>query len=190
MASVVEIWNQALSKVGAKRVTSIDEQSVAARACRAIYVERRDNLLQKHRWNFAIQRFSLPASATPPAFGPANAYPLPAGYLRLLAPDPRWNRNDRDWVIEGNNILSEEGAPLKIRCVVVIEDPNLMHPTFRAALSADMAAELCEPLTQSNTKKAACATDFKMAIDDAKKANAIEVVPQDAVEDKWLTVRI
>lgn len=189
-ASIVEICNRALQKLGAARITSLSDQSTNARAVSQAYYRVRDAEFRKHPWNFAIQRFQLAASATPPAFGPTNSFPLPAGWMRLLPPDPFLNTNDRDWTIEGNQVLTMGGAPLNVRCVMKIEDTNLYDPLFDEALASKLAYELAEQLTQSNTKKEAAAGDYKVAIAEAKKVNGIEKVPQDSVEDTWITARI
>lgn len=189
MATEIDICNRALQKLGASRITSLHDQSVNARACLTAYFVCRDQLLRTHPWNFAIQRFQLAASTTAPAFGPTVSYPLPTGWMRVLAPDKLQNFNNRDWIIEAGCILTSDSAPLDVRCVMKIEDTNLMDVTFREALASKLALELCESLTQSNVKKQACADDFKNAISEAKKANAIEKVPQSAPEDKWITTR-
>lgn len=189
MATETDICNRALQKLGASRITSLTDQSVNARACAAAYYTCRDDLLREHPWNFSIQRFQLAASPTAPAFGPANAYPLPTGWLRVLPPDPFLNSNDRDWIIEGSQLLTDDGAPLNVRLVMQITDPNLMDVAFREALASKMAFELSEQLTQSNTKKQACAEMFKADIAEARKINAIEKVPQAPVDDTWVTVR-
>lgn len=197
MASVVEIANRALQILGAGRITSLTDQSKNARAISNAYFPVRDALLRAHRWNFAIQRFMLAPSATAPAFGPTNAFPLPTGWLHVLPPDPQYNTNDRDWIIEGGSILSNQtfqGNPaavsLGVRIVMKIEDPNQMDPLFREALSATLAEELAEELTQSNTKRQYAAEKRKAAISEAKKTNAIENVPQVAPDDPWITARI
>lgn len=189
MASAVDICNRALQKLGQPRITSLSDNSVAARACSTAYDPRRLALLRKHRWSFAIQRFQLPASATPPTFGPLNAYPLPSGWLKVLPPDPIQNTNDRDWIIEGGAILSDWAPPLSVKIVMNVTDTTLMDPLFCEALSADISVEMCEALTQSNTKKQAALVDLKTAIEEAKKANAIEQVPVVSNDDTWITMR-
>lgn len=188
-ASITEICNRALQKIGAARIQSLADPSVNARACSTAYYRVRDAEFRKHPWNFAIQRFQLAANATAPLFGPANSFPLPTGWMRLLPPDPFQNLNDRDWIIEGNSVITNEDAPLDVRCVMKIEDTTLYDPLFDEALSAKLALELCEALTQSNTKKQTCQADYKDAIGEAKKVNAIEKVPQIAAEDRWITAR-
>jgi hypothetical protein len=189
MASEVEICNRALQKLGAKRIVSLSDDSVNARACTLAYEVVRDAELQEHRWSFAIQRFALAAEALAPEWGRTNAFALPTGCLKLIPPYPEDDSPDRDWVLESNQILTNDSAPLYVRCVMQVTDPNAMHVLFREALSAKLAVELCEEITQSNTKKAALQSDYKDAITKAKKHSAIESVPMTPVEDSWITGR-
>lgn len=189
MSSEVEICNRALQKLGAQRITSLTDGSKNARACLTAYYPLRDAEQRKHRWSFCVQRFSLAASNTAPLFGKTNFYPLPSGWLRLLEPDPKWNLNDRDWVIEGDSICTDDAAPLQVRLIMKIEDPNVMDPLFREALAAKIAEEICEELTQSNEKKSVAKQDYKEAIAEAKKINGIEDPPQEAPLDTYITSR-
>ncbi len=189
MASKVEICNRALQKLGAKRIVSLDDDSVAARACNVAFEPVKLAELRDHSWTFAIGRFSLAADDPPPEFGPQNSFSLPSNYLRLLPPDFQSNLDSLDWLIEGKKILTNDSAPLQIRCVTDVTDPNLMDPLFREALSSRLALELCEQLTQSNTKKADIKAEYKDNINEARRTNAIErpaVLPPD---DGWITVR-
>lgn len=190
MASVVDICNRALQKLGATRITSLTDGSNNARQLSTAYDMRRQAVLAKHPWNFATQRFSLAATGTAPPFGPANAFTLPTGWLRVLPPDPSENFTDRDWIIEGNTLMTNQGAPLHLRCVMDVTDTTLFHPLFSEALASDLAYELCEAITQSNAKKEAAAADKKAAIDDAKKVNAIQKVPAVAPDASWLARRV
>lgn len=206
MSSSVEIANRALQMLGAKRISLFTDGTNNARAVQTCYDPLRLAELRKHRWSFAIQRFSLAASANAPLFGRQNAYLLPAGFVRLIDPDPDWNyagvvggnivgNNTQaidsfvDYAIEGGYLLTDINAPLNVRCVMNVEDCNLMDPLFREALAARMAMEMCEEITQSNTKKAACKDSYKDAIADAKKANGIELPPQQAPLDTYITAR-
>ena len=189
MASSVEICNRALQKLGAKRITSLNDSSVNARACLAAYETLRDSELQDHPWSFAITREEIAADATEPAFGRAYAYSLPALCLRVLPPYPEYNFMERDWIVEGRKIMTNESAPLQLRYVAQIEDCNLMHPLFREALATRMALELCEEITQSNTKKQLLSEEYKDIVRRARKASAIESVPIVPPEDSWITGR-
>ncbi len=80
--SEVSICNLALQDVGrGLAITTLDENSQAARVCRLRYPFARDTCLRAYDWNFAAWRASLPALAAAPAFGFANAYQLPPDCL-------------------------------------------------------------------------------------------------------------
>lgn len=190
MASNVEIANRALQKLGAKRITSLTEDSVNARAINSCFDVLRKAELRKHPWSFSIERVQLSASSTSPLFVKTNSFPLPSDCLRVLPNDPDFEYNDKDWQIEGRSIITDDAAPLNVRYVKDITDPNIMDVLFREALSGKIAVELCEELTQSNTKIQIAQAMYKEAINEAKRVNAIERVPIVPFEDKWITVRL
>lgn len=189
MASVVEICNRALQKLGAKRITAITEDSVNARACNTAYGPVRLAELRAHPWSCAIARAQLAASSTEPLFGRERYFPLPSDYVRLLPPDPDYNDNANDWQIEAGNIITNDSDPLDVRYIYDLEDPSLMDPLFREALSCKLALELCEELTQSNQKKESLRADYKMAIKEARRVNAILNIAAKPPEDEWVTIR-
>ncbi len=188
--SKVEICNRALQILGASSISSLTENSENARQCNLAYEPVKKAELRKHNWSFAIERASLAADATAPAFGRSNAFELPSDCLKVLSPYPEDNTNDRDWIIEKRKILTDESAPLQIRYIYDVTDPNQFDALFAESLAAKMALEMSEALTQSNSKKEFSANKhYKDAIREAKMANAIERVPQDGPEDKWITAR-
>lgn len=189
MASKVEIVNRGLQLLGAKRITSLTEDSRNARAMSAAYESVKLAELRKHPWGFAIKRAQLAASATAPLFTRSNSFPLPADYVRLLAPDPEVNYNDIDWIIEGRNIITNDSAPLDVRYIYDVTDPNEMDALFRESFSAKLAEATCEEITQSNSKIANAQVAYKQAISDAKHANAIEKTAEKPPEDDWVTCR-
>jgi hypothetical protein len=190
MASEVEICNRALQKLGAKRITSLNQDSVNARACNVAYEPVRDKLLRSHNWNFSISRAELAADSSAPSWGRANSFPLPSDYVRLAPKYPEDITNNLDWVIEGKSILTDDSAPIQIRYISQVTDPNQMDPLFREALSALLAFEICEEVTQSSSKKEALRQDLKETMGEAKKANAFEVVPALPPEDTYITCRM
>lgn len=189
MASNVEIANRALQALGAKRIASLSEDSRNARSVNSCFDSLRRAELRKHPWSFAVKRASLPASATAPLFVKQSSFPLPSDFIRLLPPDSEANYNDRDWQIEGRNIVTNDSAPLEIRYIYDVTDPNEMDALFREALALKIAEEVCEEITQSNTKKETAILGYRDIIAEARRANAFERVSQKPVEDEWLTVR-
>lgn len=190
MASEVAICNRALQKMGAKRIASLTEDSRNARAMNVAYAPIRDALLREHPWSCAIKRASLAADATAPMFTYARSFTLPSDFLRLMPRDPIYNYNDTDWIIEGKAILTNDSAPLYIRYVYRLTDPNGMDSSFQEAFSARLAVETCEEITQSNTKLQLLENWYKQVIASARRTNAIEqIVPAQPTDDTWITVR-
>lgn len=206
MASKLTIWNRALQKLGAKRVASETEQSPSARACLLAYPSIRQSELRKNVWNFAIKRASLSVDSPAPDWGRQSSFTLPADWLRLAESYPEDLTNDvnlvgvsvaftatftgqKDWVIEGKKVLTNDTAPLHIRYVADIEDVSQWDPIFCEVVSTAMAYEMCEELTQSNTKKTDLAAAYKYGISEARSADSIEVAPADPPPDTWLAAR-
>lgn len=189
MASNVEIANRALQKLGAKRIVTLTEDSRNARAVNAAFETLKEAELREHPWNFSVKRVQLAAEATAPAFGKSRYFQLPSDFLRLLPPDPEYNYNDLDWQIEGRLIATNDSAPLDVRYVYNVTDPNTMDVLFREALASRIAYELCEEITQSNKKKEAAQADYDSAIAKAKRTNAIERTAAKPPEDTWVSIR-
>lgn len=189
MASEVEIANAALQKLGVNRIVDLSDDSVNARACNACYERLRDAELRKHNWNFAKAREALAADADTPEWGRANQFTLPSDFLKMQPPYPEYNWDKRDWIVEGGKILTNDSAPLYLRYIARVTDPNVMDPLFREALSCAMAVEMAEELTQSNTKKDVARQSYTAIIREAKRANAIDNVPIETTDGSWITCR-
>ena len=183
MASETSICNRALQILGANRITSLaDLNSKSARECSVAYEPLRDALLRSHPWNFAITRAQLAEDALPPAFDFDHQYTLPADALRVLPNSDSTN----DWVIEGRKILTNWPAPLNVRYIKLVTDPNIMDPLFRETLSAQIAAETCEALTGSTNKQAVISQRISQTLATAFRTGGMEQRPQDGVESSWV----
>lgn len=193
MASQIEICNQALTKLGATRITSLSDPSKQAKTLAAIYAFNRDLELAAHPWTFALARAALPASTTVPAFGWGKAFPLPAGYLRMVEVGENYVMYQSDthelFQIEGNAILCSEGSPLNIRFVQRVENAGLYSAPFAAALACRLAAEAAEDLTQSATKRELAWKEYDQAIKTARRVNAIELPPRPIADSAWWAAR-
>ncbi|MGE4296853.1 MAG: hypothetical protein AB7E47_02390 [Desulfovibrionaceae bacterium] len=142
MASKVGIANAALVELGQDRITSLDQDTEAARVVNDVYDELRLTLLQEHPWNFATRRRELPLLAETPYFGYAAAFELPVDCLRVLATNPETT----EYRIEGRKLLCNR-KQVSIQYVGDVTDSNLMPPTFRAALAALIAAKVAPKLS-------------------------------------------
>lgn len=189
MSAIIDLYNRSLQKLGATRLASVNDGSRNQLSCTACYDVLRRAEIEKHPWNFAIQRFQLAASATPPLFGRANSFPLPPNFIKLLKPDPEYNFNTLDWEIESGMIFTNFEAPLRVRCLLDVLNVGLWSPLFFETLACKMAFEMCEEITQSNTKKAALKTDYEDSVKEARRSNAFQDVAGQLPDDTYLTAR-
>ena len=193
------IINRGLQILGYKSVGSINDNDRGARAMLRAWDSVLADELRGHYWNFSLSRAILQASATPPLFGKANAYPLPPGFLDLAPLDPTFGANGGgaisgppaivDWQIEGSSIISDDPSPINVRFITSNVTPAMFDPNFAEALSAKLAAACCEELTNSTAKLAACGQIYDRQIERAQQRNAFESRPVQPQLDSWISAR-
>lgn len=206
----VTIANRALQILGSPPISSLQENSRGARAINTAYTPVLLSELRKNYWNFAIKRASLAADAVGPAFGRSNSFTLPPDFLDLAPPDMIFGVSGGgtlagnqilagtpiitgsptvDWQIEGNAIVTNQVAPLNMRYVSSNVTESSFDPCFDEAFSAALALQICEEITQSNTKLQNIANVYDNAIEIAKKRNAFEGRPIQPPTDTFIISR-
>jgi hypothetical protein len=186
--SKVAVANLALQKLGAKRIESLTQDHPNARSINVCFDDMRDKLLRLYDWSFAIARDSIAADPDGPTWGDWDRFTKPNDFIRLLRDDE--SGYAVDWKIEGDYILSADGAPLEIRYIARIEDVNKYDSTFVDALASLIAFQCCEEITGSTGKQDRARADMLAAIDEARRTGAIEKPAQEFPEDDWLTARL
>lgn len=199
MASSVEIANMALTAMGESRIMSLTENSKGAREINAVFEIRRDSLLRAFNWNFAMKRASLSALSDEPDWGYSLQYQLPTDCLRMVQVNDVWNipgfgdflggPDAEPYRIEGNKILTDWSAPLKVRYSRRVTNSADFDATFVSVFAFDLAVVTCMPITQSSTKKADLKEDRREALIQAIRSNAIELPPQTIPDDAWVASR-
>jgi hypothetical protein len=199
MASSIAIVNSALTKLGAKRITSLSDNVKEAREMNALYELRRDFLLRVYNWSFAMKRESLPALSDAPEWGYTMAYQLPTDCLRVVQVNDIWQvpglsdsmggPDSEPYKIEGRTIVTDFTAPLYLRYIKRVTDTGEFDAAFSETLAIDLAFNGCEAITQSNTKKESLREDLKASIRMAIRANAIELPPEEIPDDSWMLSR-
>lgn len=201
MAADVDVCNLALQKLGATRIASITENSRNGRSCNTCYANVRDKELRKYRWKFAHKQVVLAPLTTAPPFDYLYGFQLPSDCLRVILR----NDNDLDWKIMGQVIYTNSmhttavlptgqtvaSTPtLELTYIARITDPNAWDPCFLDAVAARMAYQMCEEITQSNTKKQDMLKMYDDAIADARLTDSFEVVPEEEPTDTWITAQL
>jgi hypothetical protein len=161
MATKTEIANIALSWVGANLVTDVDaDDSTEAATIRVHYDAALKATLEAQEWSFAIRRFEATLDPTPPLFGYANAFTIPADIVRVLTCDrtagpgvllgnPFFEPEQIDWDFEDGRILSNESIVFA-RGITSNVGEGEFSGLFVQAFAAKLAAFVALPLTQSN----------------------------------------
>lgn len=145
----VEICNSALTLLGAEPILSLDDNTKTARMCKINYPIVRDELLEDHYWNFAMNRVEL--AAVSGFVGDAEyskAYQVPNDSVRVRKvinadPQTRWN-------IE-NGILLTNLTKVQIQYVSNESDVSKYSKAFLEALAFSLAHKMCYAITQSGT---------------------------------------
>lgn len=185
MPSIVDVCNKALDKVGHGAITSLGDGTKTANLCTRAWPLVRDQVLRDHPWNFAVTRAALAASETAPEWGFTAKFPFPSDMLRLL--EVR-DLSTGEYQVEGR-FIHADATVLYIRYIARIEDPNTYDTAFVDTAACRLAIELCEPLTQSTTKKKMLFDEYDDSLIRAKRADGQENPPADFEEDSWIEAR-
>lgn len=186
MASEVDIANRALSKLGAARITSLTDNNKGARAMLARFEHLRDAELEAHPWRFAIVRTTLPALVSTPSYGFSYEYQRPSDDLRPIMVGGNGvnvetigvqctggGQIDPLFEIIGDVIQTNLSAPLKYEYISRVEVAGKFPALFVEALSCRLAMDACEELTQSSSKYDRASDQYKQAIREARRVNAL-----------------
>jgi hypothetical protein len=206
MTSKIAIANRALTKLGAARITSLEDDQKEAREVSSMFDIVRDAELRARAWSFSMKRVQLAAEVDTPVFGYSFQYPLPSDCLRIWMVGDYFfsgpeladynNGNTAPYTVEGRKILTNRSdssgvspGPLRLRYLAAIDDTNQWDACFVEAFACRLAAELAEPLTQSTTRRQLAWEEYDQAIQAGRRANAIELPPEYMADDSWVMGR-
>lgn len=150
MASETEIASNALTKLGAEPLTSIDDDDTQrARLCRTYYPNTRDAVLRAYPWKCATARVDLALDAGTP-IGDEWEYkftlPVDPYCLRVLRVDDGYT----DYTIEDRLLLCNESS-VYIKYIRRMTDTGTFDSLLQESIECRLAAELAYPITGSPT---------------------------------------
>lgn len=170
--SVVQICNRALDMLGQSPIVSLEDVTTKAAACNRNYPLSRDYVLRAYPWNSASRRAALPALAEAPAWGFARQFQIPPDCLRVL--DTDGDLQGVVWRREGNRILCDEDAPLRIRYIARVEDPGELDAMVTDVVAAHLARSIAYTVTGSNSAVEAAAALYERMSREARMLDARE----------------
>jgi len=190
MASVVELVNQSLYMLGQRAIISMTEDCEAARLCNGRYVYNRDATIRAYPWNSAMARATLARSTDLPVWEFDYKFALPTDplCLRVLKLQEK-EENGCKWKIEGRWLVTDS-TTANILYLAQLADVNGMDVLLRETIAARLAADICYPLTGSNTQQQTMWNLYESKIRQAKSVDAQEGTPEEYYEDPFLDARL
>lgn len=186
MATGVSICSNALLMLGAQTINDFNEPVDRAKLAANLYPTIRDDLLRTHPWNCTIKRALLAPDATPPAFGYANQFELPADFVRVLEVGQAGMQID--YLVEGRSILAD-ATSLQLRYVYLNEVENTWDASLVGLLTLAMACAMAYPITQSSALQAAFEQKLAMAKKVARAVDGQEDPPQTLGDERLYAAR-
>ena len=186
MASAVQICNLALAKIGDEQITSLTDDSKAARMCNLVYEPMRDAVLRAHPWNFAVTRVALALDTDTPPYEYDAQFALPSNFLRYLGSNLL---DTASFTIEAGFMLCNASS-VTLKYIKQETDPNKFDWLFIEALAARIAAELSIAIADSRTLSVDLFNLYATKLAEARTVDAQEGTPDDLTADTWLNARI
>lgn len=174
----ISICNEALSMIGAKTIQSFDENSENARRCASIYGSTRKALLRLHPWSFAKKRVQLSPVTTHQSFGYANAFPLPADFVRII------DTGVQEYEVEGRYILCNANL---VNLVYVSDNDNedTWDSLFVECMALYLVNKIAKAITGSQAESDSAWQKLQNTLKQARAINGQERPAQDFAADYY-----
>jgi len=190
-ASRIDIYNMTLDLLEEAPATSLSDGRPVTGWLNRNYPTARDGELRKHSWNFALARASLAADTMAPVFGWARAFTLPADCLAVtpLTLEGTQNGAPIPYEVEGNKVLTDATAPLRLRYIARVENEGQFDPLFVEVLVAKLAFKMGHWLTGKRSFAERALATYQDALAAARLADALESTFPDVHADDVIAIR-
>lgn len=183
MASVVDLCNVALARLGQEPIVDLTNTTNGKR-CNRLWSYVRDEVLRMDDWRFALMRKKVAALSDSPVSTFDYEYPMPSGFLRLVA-----LKTTGTWSFEGGSVLTNTESPLSILYVGQVTDPTEYPPDVFSAMAWRLAIELSGYLTTTSVARNDLTTYYQAALAAAMDANGRETPAAIIPDSSWIYAR-
>ena len=180
--SLVSVCNQALSWLGAQRISDLEEDSTRAVACKDRLGDTVREVLRQHPWTCCIKRARITADTDGPEFGGGNKFTLPAGFERVVEVVPR----DAPYRKESGCLVVDEdviGLVYISNAVPVEQWASPLRPAEAAKLAMNIAPQL------GMSVGGEVAANWESALRAARHASGSERLREEVPDEDWLGAR-
>lgn len=149
--TAVRLINEALLRLAADEIASLDEGTQKADICSRSYDAVVTKLLTMRQWRFATRKFELSRSATPPIAGRTYAYQIPAEAFNHESPwavypsDGNGQQPFREYEVFEDEIYAD--AEELFADFTIEPTVDMFPPTFRELVILALCAVLAPPIT-------------------------------------------
>lgn len=175
--TITEVCNQALGRVGAQRIMSIDDLgSKAASACKNVFETTVLEVARAADWNCLRKRVELGQLADAPAFEWTYQYQLPSDFVNLIELNgvDYVGQVQDDWEIEGKLLLTDAESA-KIKYTAYVDDVSQWDPGFANAVAVLIAAKIATPMRQDEGLAQALMSEYqRVTLPQARQKDANE----------------
>ena len=186
--SKLSIINDALTMLGANRITSLTDGSTESAVMNQIFDGVQDAVIRAYPWNCLTHRRQLVASTTTPAFGFDHAYPLPTDPYCVRVLEMNETTNLDVWKVEGRSLLTDADA-CKIRFIGRPDSLGEIDGLLAQAIAARLAADAAYTLVQSNTVAQLMFQLYQGKLAEAQSIDQIESSRDHFVSTRFEEVR-
>ena len=172
-SSAVQIANLALTRIGQKPITSLDDTNNAAILVKTQYDDMRRAVLQTLPWTFAKADAELAELDDVTSRKYDHVYQLPVKALYVVdtsMDDDGQGGTGEVWEVQGRTIVTDAGSPIEITYIEDVTDVTRFSALFVDAFAERLAAEIVYGIT-----KQAAQRERHLQIYSAKVENAAAV---------------
>ncbi|NYZ12897.1 hypothetical protein HL658_10065 [Azospirillum sp. RWY-5-1] len=167
--TAIGLCSRALLRIGATPISAFDDGTAEAQVADALYAPARDALLTANAWSFATAQATLPRLSDPPLADFANAFQLPADFLRALGAGIGGRGRGLEYRIAGRRLHADAES---VVLTYLFRPAEADFPAFfDQALIARLSAEFCIPLTENSSR---AETMMKLAETEFRRARLID----------------
>lgn len=187
----IDVWNMALDMLHEAPVSSPSEDTSVRLWFSRNFGQTRDSEMRKFAWNFALARVQLAANVEVPAWRWRYRYELPGDCLRMMAlrQDGALNGALIQYELEGDAILTDAPAPLKLRYIKRVTTTGLWDALFVDVVAAKLAAKMAHWLTGKSSYVQIAEQIYQQTLRDARRIDALEQFQEDLDQNNVIMVR-
>lgn len=183
----IRLCSQALVKIGANAITSLEEETAEARVAKQLYPLVRDGLLACYPWRFALMQKRLNRLLEKPVADYTYAYQLPNDLLRIISAGTGERGKGVDYRVMRHQLHTN--VPEVVLTYISRPYESMFPKFFEQALVAALAVEFCLPLTESTARQEALKKQAEESFRQAKLVDSQQAVPSAFQDFSLIEVR-